>query len=78
MCALSLQGSGDVLFDMEQQLESNHIRIQLLEDENTMLRNSLVTLNERYISTMVQYLLYLYLYMDQWIPLLTHYCHVTG
>ncbi|CAL8294915.1 unnamed protein product [Gadus morhua 'NCC'] len=46
------QSSGNVLFDMEQQLEANHIRIELLEKENTTLRNSLVTLNERYISTM--------------------------
>jgi hypothetical protein len=54
-CVLSSEGSGNVLFDMEQQLEANQIRIELLEKENTTLRNSLVTLNERYISTMVRY-----------------------
>ncbi|CAL8343256.1 unnamed protein product [Lota lota] len=46
------QSTGNVLFDMEQQLQANHIRIKVLEKENTTLHNSLVKLKERYISTM--------------------------
>ncbi|CAL8247488.1 unnamed protein product [Merluccius merluccius] len=46
------QSTGNVIFDMEQQLQSNHIRIQVLEKENITLHNSLVKLKERYISTM--------------------------
>lgn len=52
----SLQGTGNVLFDMEQQLQANRIRIQVLEKENITLHNSLVKLKERYISAMVGYL----------------------
>ncbi|KAM9858174.1 coiled-coil domain-containing protein 157 [Aulostomus maculatus] len=41
------QSTGDVLLDMEQQLQANCIRIRVLEQENTALRNSLVRLRER-------------------------------
>ncbi|KAG7273789.1 hypothetical protein CRUP_012807 [Coryphaenoides rupestris] len=46
------QSTGNVLFDMEQQLQANQIRIQVLEKENIILHNSLEKIKERYISTM--------------------------
>lgn len=41
------QGTGNVILDMEQQLQANRIRIQVLEQENTTLHGSLVKLRER-------------------------------
>lgn len=41
------QGTGNVLLDMEQQLQANNIRIKVLEQENTTLHTSLVKLRER-------------------------------
>lgn len=41
------QGTGNVLLDMEQQLQANSIRIKVLEQENTTLHSSLVKLRER-------------------------------
>ncbi|XP_076010090.1 coiled-coil domain-containing protein 157 [Genypterus blacodes] len=41
------QSTGDVLLDMEQQLQANCIRITILEQENTNLRHSLMKLRER-------------------------------
>ena len=43
----SLQGTGNVLLDMEQQLQANCIRIRVLEQENAALHSSLVKLRER-------------------------------
>lgn len=44
---VSLQGTGSVLLDMEQQLQANCIRIRVLEQENDALHSSLVKLRER-------------------------------
>ncbi|XP_042344953.1 coiled-coil domain-containing protein 157 [Plectropomus leopardus] len=41
------QSTGNVLLDMEQQLQANSIRIKVLEQENTTLHTSLVKLRER-------------------------------
>ncbi|KAM9810427.1 coiled-coil domain-containing protein 157 [Neosynchiropus ocellatus] len=41
------QSTGNVLLDMEQQLQANSIRIKVLERENTSLHTSLVKLKER-------------------------------
>ncbi|XP_036954336.1 coiled-coil domain-containing protein 157 [Acanthopagrus latus] len=41
------QSTGNVLLDMEQQLQANCIRINVLEQENTTLHSSLVKLRER-------------------------------
>ncbi|XP_042564091.1 LOW QUALITY PROTEIN: coiled-coil domain-containing protein 157 [Clupea harengus] len=41
------QSTGDVLGDMEQQLQVNCLRIRVLEQENTSLRSSLEKLRER-------------------------------
>ncbi|KAL7392620.1 hypothetical protein ABVT39_027274 [Epinephelus coioides] len=41
------QSTGNVLLDMEQQLQANIIRIKILEQENTTLHTSLVKLRER-------------------------------
>ncbi|KAL2092152.1 hypothetical protein ACEWY4_011950 [Coilia grayii] len=41
------QSTGDVLGDMEQQLQANCLRIRVLEKENTTLRSSLDKLRER-------------------------------
>ncbi|KAJ4922251.1 hypothetical protein JOQ06_019505 [Pogonophryne albipinna] len=41
------QSTGNVLLDMEQQLQANNIRINLLEQENLTLYTSLVKLRER-------------------------------
>ncbi|XP_032372488.1 coiled-coil domain-containing protein 157 isoform X1 [Etheostoma spectabile] len=41
------QSTGNVLLDMEQQLQANSIRINILEQENTTLYSSLVKLRER-------------------------------
>lgn len=41
------QGTGNVILDMEQQLQANRIRIEVLEQENTTLHGSLVKLRER-------------------------------
>ncbi|KAK5871207.1 hypothetical protein PBY51_004099 [Eleginops maclovinus] len=41
------QSTGNVLLDMEQQLQANNIRINILEQENTTLYTSLVKLRER-------------------------------
>lgn len=41
------QGTGNVLLDMEQQLQANSIRIKVLEQENTALHSSLVKLKEK-------------------------------
>ncbi|KAF3851058.1 hypothetical protein F7725_012830 [Dissostichus mawsoni] len=42
------QSTGNVLLDMEQQLQANNIRINLLEQENLTLYTSLVKLRERH------------------------------
>lgn len=39
MYELSL-GTGDIVFDMENQVKANTIRIQVLEEQNETLRNS--------------------------------------
>lgn len=44
---LFIQGTGNVLLDMEQQLQANCIRINVLEQENTTLHSSLVKLRKR-------------------------------
>ncbi|XP_013408045.1 coiled-coil domain-containing protein 157 isoform X2 [Lingula anatina] len=36
-----LAGSGDIALDMENQVKANHTRIQILEEQNTALRNSI-------------------------------------
>ncbi|XP_076587352.1 coiled-coil domain-containing protein 157 [Chaetodon auriga] len=41
------QTTGNVLLDMEQQLQANSIRVQVLEQENITLHTSLVKLRER-------------------------------
>lgn len=41
------QGTGNVLLDMERQLQANNIRMKVLEQENTTLYASLVKLRER-------------------------------
>ncbi|XP_029998352.1 coiled-coil domain-containing protein 157 isoform X2 [Sphaeramia orbicularis] len=41
------QSTGNVILDMEQQLQANCLRIQVLEQENTALQSSLVKLKER-------------------------------
>ncbi|XP_026176620.1 coiled-coil domain-containing protein 157 isoform X2 [Mastacembelus armatus] len=41
------QSTGDVLLDMEQQLQANNIRIKVMEQENITLRYSLQKLRER-------------------------------
>lgn len=41
------QGTGNMLLDMEQQLQANSIRIKVLEQENYALHSSLVKLMER-------------------------------
>ncbi|XP_044053090.1 coiled-coil domain-containing protein 157 isoform X2 [Siniperca chuatsi] len=41
------QSTGNVLLDMEQQLQANNIRIKVLEQENTTLHTSLVKLRDR-------------------------------
>ncbi|KAM3611608.1 uncharacterized protein V6R79_021285 [Siganus canaliculatus] len=41
------QSTGDVLLDMEQQLQANSIRIKVLEQENSSLLSSFVKLRER-------------------------------
>ncbi|CAB1319673.1 unnamed protein product [Coregonus sp. 'balchen'] len=43
----SPQSTGDVLGDMEQQLQANYVRIRVLEQENSTLRSSLVKLRDR-------------------------------
>ncbi|XP_074527055.1 uncharacterized protein ccdc157 [Halichoeres trimaculatus] len=41
------QSTGNVLLDMEQQLQANNIRVKILEQENMTLHTSLVKLRER-------------------------------
>ncbi|XP_068559762.1 coiled-coil domain-containing protein 157 [Cebidichthys violaceus] len=41
------KSTGNVLLDMEQQLQANNLRIQILEQENTTLYTSLVKLRQR-------------------------------
>ncbi|TNN86493.1 Coiled-coil domain-containing protein 157 [Liparis tanakae] len=41
------KSTGNVLLDMEQQLQANAIRIQILEQENTTLYSSIVKLRQR-------------------------------
>lgn len=45
------QGTGNVLLDMEQQLQANSVRINILEQENVALHSSLVKLRERACNT---------------------------
>lgn len=40
-------GTGNVILDMEQQLQANSIRIKVLEQENMTLHKSLATLRRR-------------------------------
>lgn len=40
------QGTGNVLLDMERQLQANSIRVKVLEQENTALHSSLAKLRE--------------------------------
>lgn len=42
-----LQGTGNMLLDMEQQLQANSIRINVLKQEKATLHNSIVKLRER-------------------------------
>lgn len=44
---------------MEQQLQANQIRIQVLEKENTILYNSIEKIKERYSTTMVLLVLFI-------------------
>lgn len=41
------QGTGNVLLDMERQLQANSVRVQVLEQENSALHSSLGKLRER-------------------------------
>lgn len=43
----SSQGTGNVVLDMEQQMQANSIRIKVLEQENSTLHSSLEKLRER-------------------------------
>lgn len=42
-----VKGSGNLLLDMEQQMQANRIRITVLEQENSTLLNSLTRLRAR-------------------------------
>ncbi|XP_026199658.1 coiled-coil domain-containing protein 157-like [Anabas testudineus] len=46
-CFASFKATGNVLLDMEQQLQANSIRIQVLEQENASLHSSLEKLRQR-------------------------------
>lgn len=47
-CAiLCIQGTGNMLLDMEQQLQANGIRIKVLEQENATLHTSLEKLQQK-------------------------------
>lgn len=46
MLTVTFQGTGSVLLDMQNQLQANIVRINILEQENTSLRSTIEKLRQ--------------------------------
>lgn len=46
MLTVTIQGTGSVLLDMQNQLQANIVRINILEQENTFLRSTIEKLGQ--------------------------------